>query len=118
MQGCSHIESETHRSWLVGSWVQMSEDGQFPTCDGDQVVAYKADGTFSTYWDSGTWRLDDDQLTLVITEILPHFGQDDRSSILGKPIVLILWWTDPNRHFQESGAGTHMDEFRRCPLAL
>ena len=113
MHGCSQAELTHNRSWLVGTWVQESEDGQFPPCNSDQALEYKADGTFSTYWESGTWHLDEDRLTVVPTEIHPHFGEEDRL-MLGKKIVSTLWHEGNDLYYQQFGDDTRMIEVRRC----
>lgn len=58
-------------SSLVGTWAHVdrqTEPRPLEDCETDFAISYSADGTFSGYEESGTWRVEGDHLYETVTE--------------------------------------------------
>lgn len=64
------------KSWLVGTW--SFEDN----CGSDFLVHYKPDGTVENSGDTGTWKVDGETVTEVITD---RFNNGEGATKLDPP---------------------------------
>lgn len=110
LAGCGGASS--HR--LAGEWVMMDGVLQHPlACGAHGPITYRADGTYSQWGESGTWRSDGEKLTEIMTDFDPlHTGQS--TTDFGKPFVSTLTWTSHDRFLKKYADGSTR-EFLRCP---
>jgi hypothetical protein len=64
------------KAWLVGGWVI---EGQ--SCDSDAGIIYAADGRWTSYGASGTWRLDRNRILAEVTHDDEGLSRSDRSHV-------------------------------------
>lgn len=95
-------------SWLVGTWLMVDESTPFPLgCSSDQPIRYDPDGTFAFQDERGTWALQADRLTEILTE-----GGDPADH--DRPYVSRLSPAGGDSFDKALADGTAMT-FRRCP---
>lgn len=100
---------------LAGVWLALQGGVQFPLgCDSGEPVRYFADGTYAGPGARGTWRLQDGELTEVVTEVDAETG--DASVKIGKPHKGRIVWKGPDTFVRTFPNGADLT-FRRCVSA-
>jgi hypothetical protein len=101
------------RARLVGTWLLMEPDLDFPTsCASGLPISYAADGSFAMFEETGVWRLDGDVLTETVTAVTE--AGDPAEAQIGRPFVARIAWRGRNRFLKRYAEG-NVETFRRCP---
>ncbi len=114
--GCAAMPASSSGSgWLVGTWLMMESprDRDLVACASGLPIAYAADGTYSMWEESGTWRLAGDRLTETATEANTDIVGPEEVEI-GRPYSSRI-----RRIGRDAFTKTYLDgateTFRRCP---
>ncbi|HJQ17217.1 MAG TPA: hypothetical protein VJ859_09465 [Allosphingosinicella sp.] len=105
--GCALLRPERPAtlggSWLVGGWVLKGE-----SCDSDAGVIYGADGKWSSYGASGTWRLDRGRILVDV--------RSDEARRLDPPLHYVeqIERIGPDEYLARRGDG-NVQRLVRCP---
>lgn len=106
---------QTLDAQLIGGWLALQGGVRFPLgCDSGAPVRYFADGTYAGPGARGTWRLQDGELTEVVTEVDAEAG--DASVKIGKPYKGRIVWKGPDTFVRTFADGADLT-FCRCPSA-
>lgn len=107
---------QTLDAQLIGGWLALQGGVRFPLgCDSGAPVRYFADGTYAGPGARGTWRLQDDELTEVVTEVDAETGV--ASVKIGKPYKGRIVWKGTDTFVRTFADGADLT-FRRCPSAV
>ena len=111
--GCATVPDRSAQPWLVGIWLMIEDDTQFPlACESGLPIRYDSNGRYFTYEEIGTWRLDGGRLTETATEL--NDTVEERAPELGRPYVSQVEHTGPDE-LRKTFAGGEQATFRRCP---
>ncbi len=114
LAGCSTTGPRSEASWLVGTWLMMSEDLEFPlACSSGLPIQYDSRGTYHLFDQDGRWRLQGDRLTETAQRLHPT-AEPESSSEIGRPYVSRLERQGPDA-FRKTFVDGSSELFRRCP---
>jgi hypothetical protein len=92
----------------------MDGHSEFPqVCGSHGTIQYHADGTYSLWGESWTWRLEGEVLTEALTDFDPLHVDRSKDDI-GKEHVSTIRWVDQNTFLKRRADGSEL-AFRRCP---
>jgi hypothetical protein len=104
--------TRTSPSWLVGTWLMMEPDVEFPlACASGLPIIYHADGTYDLMEGGGTWRLAGARL---IETAQVNDAADSGPPDLGRAYVAEIERLGPDA-FRKTYADGAVETFRRCP---
>lgn len=100
-------------SWIIGTWlgIESEADRDLAACQSGLPIGYRADGTYVLFEETGTWRLDGNRLTEVVTEI--EEGADSSEVEVKKPYVSRVRQIDADSFVKTFADGSTM-LFLRC----
>ena len=111
LAGCATTRASSESDWLVGSWLMMEGDVEFPlACESGLPIHYSRDGTYVLFEGDGTWRLRGDRLTETATDS----AADEPEAAIGVPFTSRIQRIGPDE-FRKTFAGGEAATFRRCP---
>jgi hypothetical protein len=111
------VASPPDPAWLSGSWLLIKEesDRDLAACASGLPIAYNADGTYTLFEESGTWRLTGDKLVEVATEVHEDVASAEEVA-LGKEYVSRIERLGPDEMRKLFADGVTMT-LLRCPEA-